>query len=291
MTEAKGDELYKEAEAKLTGWGWFTSKRDKMEEAADLFIKAANQYKIAKKWSKAGKAFSRASEINLEVSHGTYTAAANYVNAATCYHKENKSEAINCYRSAVKLFLEDGKLGTAAKHMKSIAEISEEEGKITDALVAYQSAADYFEADGGFQSQCTACLLKVAYMAAEAQELDKAVNILEKVAQSCVGNNLLKFKVKDYCMEAGICRIGLGDYVACRKAWDSYVAMQPELVRSREFVLLDSLLQACENYDGDAFSEAVTEYDSLKQLAPWQTSILLKVKEKLDADDEQDDLT
>lgn len=47
-------------------------------------------------------------------------------------------------------------------------------------------------------------------MSAEAKELDKAVNILEKVAQSCVGNNLLKFKVKDYCMEAGICRIGIG---------------------------------------------------------------------------------
>lgn len=49
MTEAKGDDLCKEAEGKLTGWSWFGSKRDKMEEAADIYIKAANQYKIAKK--------------------------------------------------------------------------------------------------------------------------------------------------------------------------------------------------------------------------------------------------
>lgn len=49
MTEAKGDELCREAENKLNSWSWFGSKRDKMEEAADIYIKAANQYKIAKK--------------------------------------------------------------------------------------------------------------------------------------------------------------------------------------------------------------------------------------------------
>lgn len=79
--------------------------------------------------------------------------------------------------------------------------------------------------------------------------------------------------------------------VACKKAWDLYVSWQPEFVKTREYVLLESLLQACESYNSDAFSDAVTEYDSLKQLAPWQTSILLAVKEKLEAEDEQDDLT
>lgn len=128
-------------------------------------------------------------------------------------------------------------------------------------------------------------------MSAEAKELDKAVTILEKVAQSCVGNNLLKFKVKDYCMDAGICRIGVGDLVACKKALDQYVSWQPEFVKTREYVLVDSLVTACENYDSDAFSEAVTEYDSLKQLLPWQTSILYSVQEKLEAEDDQDDLT
>jgi len=287
----KGDELCRDAESKLTGWSLFTSKRDKMEEAADIYIKAANQYKIAKKWSAAGQAFSKAAELNLQVSHGSYTGASNYVNAAQCYQKENKGEAVKCFKAAVKLFLDDGKLGTAAKHMKSIAEICEEDGKITDAMVAFQAAADYFEADGGFASQVTACLLKVAYMAAEARELDKAVTLLEKVAQSCVGNALTKFKVKDYCMDAGICRIGAGDLVASKKALDMYLSWQPDMVKSREFILIDSLIDACEKYDGDAFSDAVTEYDSLKQLQPWQTSILLGVKEKLDADDDANDLT
>ena len=42
---AKGEEFEKKAEKKLNGWGLFGSK---YEDAADLFDKAANSYKLAK---------------------------------------------------------------------------------------------------------------------------------------------------------------------------------------------------------------------------------------------------
>ncbi|KAJ6357475.1 hypothetical protein OIU78_005344, partial [Salix suchowensis] len=42
---AKGDDLEKKAEKKLNGWGFFGSKH---EDAADLFDKAANNFKLAK---------------------------------------------------------------------------------------------------------------------------------------------------------------------------------------------------------------------------------------------------
>jgi hypothetical protein len=43
--EARGDDFEKKAEKKLTGWGLFGSK---YEDAADLFDKAANSFKLAK---------------------------------------------------------------------------------------------------------------------------------------------------------------------------------------------------------------------------------------------------
>ena len=43
--EARGDDFEKKAEKKLTGWGIFGSK---YEDAADLFDKAANSFKLAK---------------------------------------------------------------------------------------------------------------------------------------------------------------------------------------------------------------------------------------------------
>lgn len=42
---AKGDDLEQKAEKKLAGWGIFGSKYD---DAADLFDKAANFFKLAK---------------------------------------------------------------------------------------------------------------------------------------------------------------------------------------------------------------------------------------------------
>ena len=42
---AKADEFEKKAEKKLGGWGFFGSKH---EDAAELFDKAANSYKLAK---------------------------------------------------------------------------------------------------------------------------------------------------------------------------------------------------------------------------------------------------
>ena len=43
---AKGDEFEKKAEKKLAGWNLFGSKQN---DAADLYDKAANQFKLAKR--------------------------------------------------------------------------------------------------------------------------------------------------------------------------------------------------------------------------------------------------
>lgn len=43
---AKGDEFEKKAEKKLSGWNLFGSKQN---DAADLYDKAANQFKLAKR--------------------------------------------------------------------------------------------------------------------------------------------------------------------------------------------------------------------------------------------------
>lgn len=41
----KGEEFERKAEKKITGWGLFSSKH---EDAADLYQKAANSFKLAK---------------------------------------------------------------------------------------------------------------------------------------------------------------------------------------------------------------------------------------------------
>lgn len=49
--------------------------------------------------------------------------------------------------------------------------------------------------------------LKVADLAALEGEYQRAVQNYEKVAQSAVNNNLMKWSVKDYFLKAGICHL------------------------------------------------------------------------------------
>ena len=62
------------------------NKTGKFEDAAELFKKAANQYKVAQYWPEAGAAFGRAAEcyIQLELNHD---AASAYIDAAVCMKK------------------------------------------------------------------------------------------------------------------------------------------------------------------------------------------------------------
>ena len=74
-----------QAEARLNKFSLF-NKSAKFEDAAELFKKAANQYKVAQFWPEAGKAFSRAAECYLQLDQ-SHDAASSYIDAAVCVKK------------------------------------------------------------------------------------------------------------------------------------------------------------------------------------------------------------
>ncbi|KAF9674081.1 hypothetical protein SADUNF_Sadunf10G0090700 [Salix dunnii] len=61
---AKGDDFEKTAGKKLSCLGFFDSK---YEDAADLFDKAANSFKLAKSWEKAGSTYVKLEQCHLKV--------------------------------------------------------------------------------------------------------------------------------------------------------------------------------------------------------------------------------
>ncbi len=71
----------------------FTSSRSggsKVDEALELYSRAANSFKMAKKWGSAGNAFLEAA--NLHVKNGSRHDAANmYVDAANCFKKSDQN--------------------------------------------------------------------------------------------------------------------------------------------------------------------------------------------------------
>ncbi|XP_012445339.1 alpha-soluble NSF attachment protein 2 [Gossypium raimondii] len=284
---AKGEEFVKKAEKKLNGWGLFSSK---YEDAADLFDKAANCFKLAKSWDKAGSTYVKLANCHLKSDSKHETAQA-YVDAAHCYKKTATKEAISCLQQAVNLFCDIGRLSMAARYYKEIAELYESEQNIEQAMDYFEKAADFFQNED-VSSSANQCKQKVAQFAAQIEQYQKAIEIYEEIARQSLTNNLLKYGVKGHLLNAGICQLCKGDVVAITNALERYQDLDPTFSGTRENKLLADIASAIDEEDVSKFTEVVKEFDSMTPLDSWKTTLLLRVKEKLKAKElEEDDLT
>jgi len=291
MTEQKGDEFNRDAVAHMQKGGWIfgPSKSEKANSAIDCYVKAANQFKIAKCYQKAGVAFNDAAQLYLETSHGNYQAASHFTKAAEMFRKtEDKKAASQALTRSIKLFLEDGKFSSAAKNCQQLAEVAEEDSRITDAIISYEKACDYYEAENS-PSTGYACLLKAAYLCIDVVEYQKAIDILEKAAAYYANNNLTNSKCKQLFFDALVLRIFLGDLVECKKTLTRYCSMKNDFHKTREYTMLDACIEACEKFNPGDFSNAVTEFDSLQPLQRWQTTVLLAVKDRIEKEVNQEE--
>lgn len=50
----------------------------------------------------------------------------------------------------------------------------------------------------------------------------KAIEIYETIARRCLNNNLLKYSVKGFLLNAGLCQLCRGDVVAITNALERY---------------------------------------------------------------------
>uniref|UniRef100_A0AAY4DCE5 NSF attachment protein alpha n=1 Tax=Denticeps clupeoides TaxID=299321 RepID=A0AAY4DCE5_9TELE len=167
--EREAAALMAEAEKKVKSsqsfFGSLFGGSSKLEEACDMYARAANMFKMAKNWS----------------------------------------EAINCLNRAIEIYTDMGRFTIAAKHHITIAEIYETELVDIDKAVAhYEQAADYYKGEES-NSSANKCLLKVATYAAQLEQYQKAIEIYEQVGTNAMDSTLLKYSAKDYFFKAALC--------------------------------------------------------------------------------------
>lgn len=280
--EAKGNDWFDKGEKKIRSFSLFNNG-SKYEDAGDMFIKAANLFKMSKNWEKAALSFDRAADCNIKLG-SKHEAASNYVNASICVKKINVAESIRYLKVAVELFTDEGRFSIAAKHQKEIAEMYEGELDYENSLQAYQSAAEFYDGEGS-SSSAGSCLLKVAQLSAQLEKYERAIELYEQVAKTSLENNLLKWSVKEYFLRAGLCHLCSGDTVSARRAVEKYQEMDTSFSSQRECKFLEQLIADTENYDAEAFTAAVVDFDSVSKLDQWKTSILLRIKNSIKNED------
>ncbi|MCO5568094.1 hypothetical protein L7F22_021790 [Adiantum nelumboides] len=174
--------------------------------------------------------------------------------------------------------------------LEEIAETYEKEEALAEAIDFYEKAAELYDGEES-TSQGNQCKLKVAQFAAVLEQYEKAVEIFESVASHSMNNNLTRYSVKGYLLNAGLCRLVGGDSIAISNALEKYQEMDPSFSNSRECKLLSDLAASIEEEDVDKFTDAVKEFDNMTRLDQWKTTILLKAKNALKDLAHQEDFT
>nr|XP_060479905.1 beta-soluble NSF attachment protein [Panthera onca] len=107
------------------------------------------------------------------------------------------------------------------------------------------------------------------------------------VGANTMDNPLLKYSAKDYFFKAALCHF-IVDELNAKLALEKYEEMFPAFTDSRECKLLKKLLEAHEEQNSEAYTEAVKEFDSISRLDQWLTTMLLRIKKSIQGDGEGD---
>jgi len=278
--EQKAKVLVADAEKKLSSkpgfLGGLFGGSSKQDEGLEMLGRAANLFKMAKKWNEAGNTFCKIA--NHHISQGNkHDAATNFVDAANCFKKNDPKEAAASLQKAIDIYTDMGRFTIAAKHHQTIAELFESQtAELDKAMQHYEQAAEYFRGEES-HSSANKCMLKVAEYAATLENYEKAIKIYEQVAAASLENNLLKYAAKEHFFRASLCHLCV-DMLNAQHAVQKYEEQYPAFGDSREAKLIKTLCSEIENQDIDAFTEAVKFYDSISRLESWYTTLLLRVK-------------
>jgi len=138
-------------------------------------------------------------------------------------------------------------------------------------------ASEYYSGEDQ-TSSANKCLEKVALISGQLERYAEAVSIFKQLGVSSMESNLLKFNAKKYFQQAALCHLARKDAVGARADMEEFKTIDYTFGDSREAQFVEKLIEACSQYDVEAFTDAVYEYDKVSKLDPWKTTILLRIK-------------
>ncbi|CCK71029.1 alpha-soluble NSF attachment protein SEC17 KNAG_0F03670 [Huiozyma naganishii CBS 8797] len=253
----------------------------KFEEAADLCIQAANVYKLRKQLQPAGDAFVKAAQYQIQA--GNEDDAGNvYIDAYKSYKAANSPrDAVTSLDIAIGIFTKRGQFRRGANFKFELGEVYE-----TD-LHDYAAAIDAYETAGEWyaQDQAMALANKSYLKCADLKALDNrfmdASELYSKLIANSMGNRLSQWSLKEYYLKKGLCQLAATDSVAARRTLQEGQQEDPNFADSREFTLLQNLVEAYDENDTERLSSVAFDYDKFSKLDKWKTTILLKIKETI----------
>lgn len=280
----KGDSFMVEAEKKMKPSFFgdlLGSKSDRIEGACELFKQAANNFKLAKRWEDAAKAYLRCADcekLNKSADSGEYL-----FEAANVLKKVNTADGIKYMQEAAKEYLSHGRISNAARIKKTIAETYESDYEFTLAAQNYQETADLYGMEPENQeSTINKMLLKVAELntiKSDDQKLTiEAIKIYEKVAEKYLENKLTAPSARDLFFRAVLLYLTLDDATGAANALEKYSDQDPTFSTTREYKFAKAVIEAMDKKNLQQFSDECFDFNKVMPLDKWKTTILNRIK-------------
>jgi len=206
--------------------------------------------------------------------------------AGRAWRNEDTKRAVQCLTQAATIMMEDNRFSPSAKLWVEVAEIYTADMDRSNACKAYIQAAECYKASNSKVTAQSMSIKAADLMALDARYND-AIKIYEEVAEGQADSSSVAFSVCGYYYKALLCKMVAESNTGCDELMDSeeklarYCDIQPRMQDSKEANLVRSLIAAYAKSDADAFTQALSKYDSIYRLDQWSSELLYKVKKNL----------
>ncbi|CAH2355409.1 alpha-soluble NSF attachment protein [[Candida] railenensis] len=264
-----------------------SSSSYRLEEATDLYIQAANQYRLSKEFNLAGQQFVKAADLQKQL--GNHNDVANHlIEAYKCFKGVSPQDAIDSLSQAIHIFLtQNGQFRRAANFTMDLGELYESVGDTESAIKSYEQAGDYFVTDHA-EALSSKAFLKCADLCAGSKNFKKAIELYDNIISKSLGNNLTKWNLKDYFFKSILCILCTDDVVEAHKKSNTFLNDEPSWESTREYKLIQDILESIDAGDVQGFSDKVFEYDQFSKLDKLKTQLLLQIKNSVVEQDDDD---
>lgn len=283
MSVAKADKLFNDAEKKSSKFDWFgMNKSANQEDAADLYVKAAAQFKRLKEYKKSGDSYKLAAECQMSAGN-EIEAKQSWRDAGMMYRHIDPQLCMEAFRNAIQFSLDADKFSQAARLEEEIGDMLAEDDHHKEAIESWEKAAEYYEAEND-QGNADKRLLKVAHLAPKLNNYERSIEVFEAVSKRSVDDKLRRWKVKEYLFKALLCHCcaGAADEI---RSWnklqdtsEKYKDISAMFGDSRECKLMDKVIDSLMKTNIDTFKDALVEFESIQRLEPWTVDLMLKLE-------------
>jgi len=286
----QGEQAVAEAEKELAKWSLFSST-EKNEKAADLYQRAGNAFKGARDWERAASAYEKAGDLQRKL--GNELDSVNLIqNQAECMRNYDPVQAASLLEDVVVASMATaGRFSQAARLLEKTAESLEKAGKQVKAMELYAQAAEYHfgESASAAGNRCrnNSAMIKAKIALGTEDEgeratlLNEAIDSLVEVGTACLDSSLTKFSAKGHFLNAGLLILATDDAVRAERCVDTFNDLDYTFAASSEGKFLAALTEAVSAHNVQVFTNTVFQYDQIKKLDPWKTTVLLTMKRSM----------